>query len=312
MTLLGLGISVSLTVIFFVYAVLSSRSKETAEKRLLSMSGRSGESARGPVRSVSNFDEGDTWQERLIRFATRLASRRTSSRRQEKVYETVSKRLAEAGFRRPSALSAYMGSRIALSGGLAGLVILTSLTLRMPPPIVLIFIAAAIGYVFPGLFVDNIRKKRQEEISRGLSDAIDLMVVCIEAGLGLGATLKRVADEFEDNNRVIAEEFQATVAETRAGRGLMDALHGLSTRNGNKELNLLVSLLVQTDRFGTPMVDALRTQGDAMRIDRMTRAEAAAQTAPVKMMVPSSLILFAVLLILGAPAVIHLSEAFKN
>ncbi len=309
--MLILGLSAALAMLFMGFAIFGMRSGDAAEKRLSNLSGKSETVSSGAHRSVSRFDEGDSWQERLIRFITLLATKTGSADPENKVYDTVTKRLTEAGFRRASALSVYMGSRIALSGGLAMLVILVSLSMRSNPPVLVIGIAAAIGYIVPGMVVDNLRTKRQEEISRGLSDAIDLMVVCVEAGLGLGATLSRVADDFQANNKVIADEFQATVSETRAGRGMMDSLRGMAARNGNKELNLLVSLLVQTDRFGTPLVDTLRAQGAAMRIERMLRAEESAQRAPIKMMMPAGLIFFSILLILGAPAVMHISKAFN-
>jgi tight adherence protein C len=138
------------------------------------------------------------------------------------------------------------------------------------------------------------------------------MVVCVEAGLGLGATFKRVAVEFKNTSPIIAREFESTILETQAGRGLMDALRGLADRTGVQELRLLISLVIQTDRFGTPMVETLRAQGDAIRLERMQRAEEMAQKAPVKMTFPAGLIFLAVLMILGGPAMIMLRGVFPE
>lgn len=296
-----LGILAGLSFLFLAFAAVGMNSRTAAADRLRTLGG---ERKKGGYDTVSNIDEGDSWADRLLRVITVLGG--GASRDKGKVYENVHHRLMEAGFRRPSALSIYMGSRVAIGGGLAAILIIGSWSLGMTPNVIAIGGAAMIGYLMPGIVVDNLRKKRQESITRGLSDAIDLMVVCTEAGLGLIATLERVAKEFRDNSTVISDEFLITVYETEAGRGLMDALRGLSDRNGNKELSNLINLLIQTDRFGTPMVETLRAQGEAMRIERMLRAEEQAMKAPVKMMFPAMLIFAAVLIILGGPAVILL------
>jgi tight adherence protein C len=235
----------------------------------------------------------------------------SESRERGKVYDSVRERLAEAGFRGNGALRVYLGSRIALSLGLAGLLILAAGAWRLPQQPLLIGATAMVGFLIPGIIVDRMRSARQAAIRRGLADAIDLMVVCVEAGLVLGATLARVADEFKSSNPIIATEFRAAVLEMEAGRSLTGALRSLGHRAGTQELNVLISLMLQTDRFGTPMVETLRSQAAAMRYERMQGAEAQAQKAPVRMMLPAAMIFLAVLMLIGGPAAIMLLGVFN-
>jgi tight adherence protein C len=303
-----LGLAAALSFLFFGIAVLGPLTLGRAEKRLKSLGEKPLEaSSTGAVREL---DDRKSLADRLSKILGPLGS--FAERKEGRVYESVRRRLVEAGFRQPTALSIYMGSRVVASGGLAVLVIILSWSLARIPPIPLIGIAAAVGYVLPGIIVDRLRSRRQAQIQRGLPDAIDLMVVCVEAGLGLGATFKRVAVEFKYTSPIIAREFESTIVETQAGRGLMDALRGLADRTGVQELRLLISLVIQTDRFGTPMVETLRAQGDAIRHARMQRAEEMAQKAPVKMTFPAGLIFLAVLMILGGPAMIMLRGVFPE
>ncbi len=221
----------------------------------------------------------------------------------EGVYAETRQRLREAGYRRPSALAIYQGSRwaLGLAVPLAGTVGAFSFT-GASPHMVVILVMAFVGFLIPGVTVDQQRKRRLEGISRGLPDAIDLMVICVESGLSLRATMARVAKELEESQPIIAGEFRATVLECEAGRGLMDAIREMAKRTGDPNLAALVALLVQTDRFGTPMIDTLRTQADAMRYERMQTAEELANKAPVKMLFPSLMIFGAVLLIIAGPA----------
>lgn len=234
------------------------------------------------------------------------------TRGEREVYAKIRRRLVEAGFRGPNALAIYMGSRIALavSCSLLSVVLFGSFGAR--PQLVTILLPAMVGYVIPGIVVDRTRKARQESIERGLADAIDLMVICIEAGLGLRATLERVGHELRTREPVIASEFRSAVAETDAGRGLLTALRSMADRTGNQELEQLVSLLIQTDRFGTPVSQSLRLQGDAIRFSRMQRAEETAQKAPLKMLAPSMLIFVAILVIMLGPAMMTIGASLSG
>jgi tight adherence protein C len=230
-----------------------------------------------------------------------------------RTYDALRQRLVEAGFRGQSALGTYIGSRIAVAGGLS-LLIAPFVAVLSSVQILAAFGAAALaGFLLPGIFVDYRRRRRQLQIQRGLPDSIDLMVVCVEAGLSLAATLNRVADEFQQSNAVLASEIKLAVLETQAGKSLADALRGLAARAGVSELSTLVSALIQTERLGTQIADTLRVQSEAMRVRRLQMAEEIAQKAPVKMLFPAAVLIFPALLIMILyPAVVGIVSTFRN
>jgi tight adherence protein C len=305
-----LAICVGLTTFFLALAFVTRPASGPAEQRLQRL-------AREPAKSTESkdasaiLDDDNPARAFFVRLIARFAGS-AALEGTDPIYGKVRQRLIEAGFRRRSALAIYMGSRMALGAALAALTVLGSWFLGRTPPLLIIGMAAAIGYILPGVVVDRLRSTRQATIQRGLADAIDMMVVCVEAGLGLQATMSRVGRELSDSEPLIAGEFRATVAETQAGRGLMTALRSMAKRTGNQDLNALVALLVQTERFGTPLIQTLRTQADSMRYERMQRAEETAQKAPVKMMIPASLIFLAVILILAGPAALNISRTLPG
>ena len=127
------------------------------------------------------------------------------------------------------------------------------------------------------------------------------MVVCVEAGFGINQSLAQVAQEFRTKCRIVSEEFSLVVQETRAGKSTTVALRSLADRTGVADISSLVALLVQTERFGTSLANALRVHADAMRVIRMQNAEERAQKATLKLILPSTMIFTALLLIFLAP-----------
>jgi tight adherence protein C len=314
-----IAICAGMMVLFLSLAYFTTRGRAPVEERLARLSGDPDEPQVVQAKESKDkekktfLDADEDVRAKLGRLVARFAgSRAREGSSKNQAYDTVRQRLIEAGFRGRSALGVYMGSRVVLGGGLSFLVVLVSWTLGTTPPIVGIGVGAAAGYILPGIVIDRLGKRRQTAIQRGLADAIDLMVVCVEAGLGLGATMLRVSQEFEDTEPIIAHELRMTVAETQAGRGLMTALRGMARRTGNQDLNSLVALLIQTERLGTPVAQTLRSQAEAMRVTRMQKAEEVAQKAPIKMMFPAGLIFLAILLILAGPAAIMLTGALGD
>jgi len=149
--------------------------------------------------------------------------------------------------------------------------------------------------------------QRKEKILQGLPDALDLMVVCAEAGVGLDASIHRVGEEMKLTNKPLSEEFKLLNLELRAGKQRRDALKNLAMRTDLDDVKSLVTLLVQTERFGTSIAQALRVHSDAMRTQRFQRAEEVAAKLPVKLVFPLILFIFPSLFvtILG-PAVIRI------
>ena len=228
--------------------------------------------------------------------------------------EEIRQRLIQAGLRDESSLVIYVGLRFALPLVLAiGAFLAGSLLGSEPTRRLLMLLAAAIvGHVAPSYWLDKRLKQRQSEIRRALPDALDLLVVCLEAGLSLGAGIARVAQEFVRSSPALCQELRLVTVEMQAGKGGADALRALAGRVGLQEVSALSAMLIQTERFGTSVSDALRVHCQGMRQDRLQKAEEIAQKAAVKMVLPASVFIFpATLLVVAGPAGLKLIEALS-
>jgi tight adherence protein C len=219
-----------------------------------------------------------------------------------------------AGYQNPAAPAIYYGVRLTLA--------LVLPVLAIPLPVVwglpfvyqvgLLCGLAAVGYIAPSVFLDQRVAVRVRAIERTLPDALDLMVVCVEAGFGVNQSLARVAEEFAAKSPILAKEFDLVVHETRAGKSTHEALRALSERTGVSDISSLVALLVQTERFGTSVANTLRVHAEAMRVRRMQRAEERAQKATLKLILPSTMIFGALLMIFILPGIYRFFDAFPS
>jgi tight adherence protein C len=162
--------------------------------------------------------------------------------------------------------------------------------------------------VLPSYVLDRRVASRQREIVHGLPDALDLLVVCVEAGLGVVAGLQRVARELVRSSPVLCSEIELSIQEIRAGKTTTESLRGLGRRTGVSELNALAAMLIQTERFGTSVADTLRVHADSLRARRMERADELANRAPLKMLFPTVLIFLASLIVTMGPAMREILE----
>ena len=226
----------------------------------------------------------------------------------------VQQRLIEAGYRRPSAVTVYMGGRVLLSVlvPLVVLILSPAWELSRVQLVLMVCGAAGLGLVAPSFYVDRKRSARQLEILLGLPDALDLMVVCVEAGLGVNSSLSRVAKEFHRSSPTLSSEFELVNLETRAGKSSTEALRGLAERTGVSQVASLVAMLVQTERFGTSVADTLRVFADSLRNQRWLRAEEQAGKAPLKMLFPTLIIFMATLLVVLGPGMIQMFAFFGD
>lgn len=218
--------------------------------------------------------------------------------------------LLRAGYRRPGAVIAYLGYRIFFAALLPTAFLLFREILVGPvKPVSVMSIAillAVAGYYLPGLWLKMKINGRQEKILEGFPDALDLMVVCVEAGMGLDAAINRVGEEMKLRNGEISEEFRIMGLELRAGKLRRDALRNLGIRTGLDEVKSLMTLLIQTDKFGTSIAQALRVHSDSMRTRRYQKAEEMAAKLPVKLVFPLILfILPSLFVVVAGPAVIR-------
>jgi tight adherence protein C len=174
-----------------------------------------------------------------------------------------------------------------------------------------IVLAFAVGAYLPRVVLRRMIASRQLRLRWGLADALDLLVVSIEAGLGLNAALIRVGEELKTVHPDISEEFELTNLEIRVGRERDEALRNLAERAGIDDLRSLVAMLIQADRFGTSIARAVRVYADSLRTKRRQRAEQAAQKAAVKLLFPLSCFLFPTLfIIILGPAALNLIDTF--
>ncbi|MEN3326454.1 MAG: tight adherence protein, partial [Acidobacteriota bacterium] len=174
-------------------------------------------------------------------------------------------------------------------------------------------IAFVMGFFLPPFFLKRSISNRQRELRWGLADALDLMVVSVEAGLGLNAAMMKVSSELKDVHMAVASEFELANLEIRVGRDRDEALRNLAERTGVDDLRSLVAMLIQTDKFGTSIAKGLRVFSDSLRTKRRQRAEQEAQKAAVKLLFPLACFLFPTLFIaILGPAALNLMDVLGN
>lgn len=172
-------------------------------------------------------------------------------------------------------------------------------------------LTAAAGYYGPDVFLQWRTQTRRDTLQRGLPDLVDLLVVALESGMGLDAAITRVSKELARSHALLAEEFYLAGLEVRAGAGRMTALKNLALRMNLDDLNGLVTMLNQSERFGTSLGEALRVQSEVMRLKRGQRAEEIAAKIPVKMLFPLIFFIFpSIMVVLIGPGWMQISAAF--
>jgi tight adherence protein C len=219
--------------------------------------------------------------------------------------------LIAAGYRTAQAPVVFMGSRVFFAAmfGLAFLIFGSEAAQEKDPMMFPAFLIGSMfaGYYGPQMWLRNMITKRKERLVNGFPDALDLMVVCVEAGLGLDQAIYRVGNEVKQGHPDLGEEFILLNLELRAGLSREQALRNLVNRTDLEDIRSLVALLIQTDRFGTSIGLALRVHSDSMRLKRRLKAEEKGAMLPVKLMIPLILFIFpALMVVIIGPGVINL------
>jgi len=233
-----------------------------------------------------------------------------------RIIPTSSKRLphtqrmmARAGYRRPESVMAMQGMKVLLPVILVALVYFTGF--YHESPIFILVVAAIAGYLLPEFWLTSRVRHRQNLIRLSLPDCLDLLVVCVEAGLALDQAFMRVTQELRIVHPELCEELDLVNAEIRIGRTRVEALRQLADRTGVEDVKSLVAMLVQTERFGTSIAQSLRVHSDELRTKRRQRAEEMAAKATVKMIPPLVFFIFpALFVVILGPAVITLFRHF--
>ena len=224
---------------------------------------------------------------------------------------TLRVKLANAGFRSEGAAAVFQGLRVAsLVGiGLPG-VAASYLALGLSSTgLLAIAFFGGLGLYLPVLVLNHLKSTRQKEIFLTLPDALDLLVVCVESGLGLDAALRKVTDEMKGHAKVICEELALANLQLQMGRPRREVLHDLGVRTGVDDVKALAAILIQADRFGSSIAQALRVQSDSMRVRRRQIAEEKAAATAVKLIFPLVLFIFpAIFVVLVGPAAIQIQR----
>jgi len=248
-------------------------------------------------RRQANREQLEVW---LQSFGERVSSGRKD------LFETR-QRLIRAGYRGQDAVPVYYSLRV-LSLVVGALVIIALVpTLQGRNLIMWVLTGAAVSWMLPAGILRRKIRLRQKEIQIALPDALDMLVICVEAGLGLNQALVRVSEEVETMSTVLSEELQIVNLEMRAGTPREDALRNLGERTDVPDLRSLATMLIQTDRFGTSIAQALRVHSDTLRTKRRQRAEEAAAKTTIKMVPPLVFFIFpAIFVVVLGPAMLTL------
>lgn len=249
------------------------------------------------------------WEKSINKFAGPFASLALPSEGWEN--SSLRLRFMHAGYRAQSAPLFFFGAKTLLALFFPGIFFLyvgiSRLELDTNSAMLFFLLLAAVGYYLPNMILSRKIFVRQRDLFENFPDAIDLMTVCVEAGLGLDAAMKKVGEEMRLKCLPLAEEFHLVNLEMRAGRTREQALRNLALRTGVEEIEGLVAMLVQADRFGTSISASLRVHSDMLRTKRRLRAEEAAAKIALKLLFPLIFFIFpTLLLVLLGPAFIQI------
>jgi tight adherence protein C len=292
-------------VVAAVWAVMGmfSGGNDRATERLdeLRNPGSRGENARGPQKSGVGG---------MIEKAAPALSKALESK-SELEQNALKVRLSNAGFHNPKAPQLYLALKFcamivgALLGGGLGLWKYGATQYGFTT----MGLSAGAGFYLPEIVVWYLKSQRQQKIFLSLPDALDLLVVCVEAGLGLDAGMRRVAEELGDTAPEMTGELDICLMQLQMGRKRRDVLHDLGVRTGVDDVKALAAILIQADKFGSSIAQALRVQSDAMRVKRRQIAEEKAQKTAVQMLFPLVLFIFpGIFVVLVGPAAIRMCQ----
>jgi len=293
----------ALTIIFIGVAVLSGliaslvMSRASPERRRLRemvAAGSAGSLALGG--NLSLTDKPDAVVRRVSTFVPKSP----------KEMGRLARRLSRAGFRHPRAAVYFAAAEIILPISLA---LMTVTVFGVNRGAIFALLAAGVGYALPGFWLALKTSQRQKQIQNGLPDALDLLIVCVEAGAGLDSAIVKASEELAISYPALAEELTLITTETRAGKPRLEAFKNFAARTGVDDVRQLVAMLVQTDKFGTSIAQALRTHAATARTKRRQRAEERAAKLGVKLVFPLVFCLFpALYVVVLGPAVIKIME----
>jgi tight adherence protein C len=252
---------------------------------------------------------GEAWYEKLVQISQPLS--RLSAPKEGWEVSALRVRLMNAGWRTPGALAIFFGARTALALLLPTLAAMLLIGDEAPTSVtqfaVTLVILIAFGYYLPAFVLGRFVTHRKRVIFESFPDAIDLLTVCVEAGLSIDAALMRVSEEISMRSPVIANELELTLLEMRSGYSKEKALRNLAMRTGVEDIDSFATMLIQADRFGTSIGVSLRVLSDTLRVRRRMHAEELAAKISVKLLFPLMFCIFpALMVVLMGPAMLQI------
>lgn len=252
---------------------------------------------------------GSEWQARVIKAVGPMAKLSTPKVGWDE--SSLRVRFMQAGLRESSWPALFFATKTVLALLLPGLFVLyqgvSALQMSVNTTVLVLLLLAAIGYYLPNGLLANMIERRKRELEDALPDALDMMLVCVEAGLGLDAAMNRAANEIGMRSAALSDELNLVALELRMGVKREQALRNLALRTGVDDVASFVAMLVQSDRFGTNVADALRIEAETMRTHRRLRAEERAAKIPLKLLFPLIFFIFpSLMLVLMGPAMISI------
>ncbi len=296
-----------LLIVFFAvlaaaYILMNTLVPGAAQRRL--------QKVMGSQRTIENVDEETApWVQKIVSIAGPLA--RLSLPDEDWQNSPIRLRFVNAGYRNKNAPIIYFGAKTLLALAFPGLYLLAKgfggFESDFSNTLTTVLVLAALGYYLPNLVLRRLVFVRQRELFENFPDALDLMTVCVEAGLGMDAAISRVGEEMAIKSPITSEEFRLVGLELRAGASREQALRNLAMRTGLEEIDSLVAMLVQADRFGTSVAESLRVHSETLRTKRRLIAEEKAAKLAVKLLFPLIFTIFpSLLLVLLGPAFISI------
>jgi tight adherence protein C len=257
------------------------------------------------------------WEERAARDWQTLVERlgRWLTPRDAGLFARYRKRLISAGFHNPSAVALFLGSKgtIGAALGLSYLVYGAMIQRAVPHLLLVSAMLGGLGFFLPDVWLRFRTRQRQRAVMNALPDVLDLLMVCVEAGMGFDAAVARVAEQPGSKAGPLHQELLRMHLEVRAGRPREEAMRALADRLGTEEIRSIVGSFIQTDRLGTPLGKTLRVQAEASRVQRRHRAETRAQMVPLLMLGPTILFLLpSFMLVAMAPSLLRIFQIMSS
>jgi tight adherence protein C len=267
---------------------------------------------RGDVVSLEDLELSQPFSERILVPILRGIGEFSTRFTPQKVLEQTNLKMELAGNPVRMDASTFLASRFVVAGLFGGF--LTLIFVISPPTwslgmrILVVLLFVVLGFAFPQLWLQSKINSRQTEIRKAMPDALDLLTICVEAGLGFDAAMAKVSEKWENH---LSVGFSRAIREVQLGKTRREALRVMAERMGIPEMTSFVAAVIQSEMLGVSMARVLRIQSDQMRMKRRQRAEEAAHQAPIKMLIPMALLIFpSIMIILMVPAVFQIMGVF--